>query len=154
MYKKIFISLLIIFSTINMSNVFTSMNESNNNNEKDIVINNINNEDIDVELVDVHKFEDSIDIGEKYSYYAILTMKVENKGEYDIELANIDIYPYQGDKSIKYFVKTSNDNIKGFIGTLNSGENIDIKIGIALYNKDENIKINLVTSEDLCKEYK
>ena len=153
MYKKIFISLLIIFSTINMSNISTSMNESNNN-EKDIIINNINNEDIDVELVDVHKFEDSIDIGEKYSYYAILTMKVKNKGEYDIELANIDIYPYQGDKSTKYFVKTSNDNIKGFIGTSNSSENIDIKIGIALYNKDENIKINLVTSEDLCKEYK
>ena len=38
MYKKIFISLLIIFSTINMSNVSTSMNESNNNKKKILLL--------------------------------------------------------------------------------------------------------------------
>ncbi|MBC5995580.1 hypothetical protein EAI30_04025 [Romboutsia ilealis] len=153
MYKKVFISLLIILSIISISNISTSMNESHNS-EKDVIINNINNKDIDVRLVDINKFVDSIDIGEKYSYYAILTMRVENKGKNYIELANIDIYPYQGDKSTKYFVNTSNDNINGFIGTLNSGENIYIKIGVALYNNDESIKINLVTSEDIIQEYK
>ena len=152
MYKKIFISLFIIFFMTNISNTSSSMSNINDN-EKEITI-NINNKDIEVDVVDINKFEDFIDIEEKYSYYYVLTIKVKNKGDYDIDLANIDIYPYQGYKSTKYFVNNSNDNINGFIGTLKSGENKEIKIGILLYNKYENIKIDLDILDNTYKEYK
>lgn len=158
MCKRIFISLLIIFISISMCNVSISMNNSDDdkknytkNNEIEIFINNINNKDLNFKLTDITTFEDEIDIGVKYNYYAILTINVENNSIYDFELSNIDIYPYQGTKSTKYFVKTSEDNIQGFIGTVRSKESLDVKIGVALYNKEDDIKLDLINVQNINK---
>ncbi|SCH38997.1 hypothetical protein [Romboutsia sp. 1001713B170207_170306_H8] len=153
MLKKTLICLLIIFTTISLSNVSISMNEDNNKitEYNNVFINNLNNENIEVMVKDVSMFKERIDIGDIYDFYAIVTMSVENKGLYDIELCTIDIYPYQGNRETKYFVKTSDDDVKGFIGTVNKGEIKDIKVGVALYNKSENIKLNLVTTDEILK---
>ncbi len=157
MFKKILVCLLIIFTTISLSNVSISMNEDSNNkiiednNTNNVFIDNLNNKNMDIRVKDVSMFKEKIDIGDTYDFYAIVTMSVENKGLYDIELCNIDIYPYQGSRETKYFVKTSDDNVKGFIGTIKNGESKDIKIGVALYNKNEDIKLNLVTTDEMIK---
>ena len=156
MHKKIFISLLIIFISLNISNVSQSMNNINIskiNEDKisEVLINNINNKDLNISVENIDIFEESIDIGEKYSCYGFLTINIENKGIYDIELSNIDIYPYQGENPTKYFVKTSDDNIDGLIGTIRSNSNIKAKVGIALYNKTETIRLDLRSIEYINK---
>ena len=162
MCKKAFISALTIFFIISLSNISISMNFDTifsenkfinmNRYEDKIFINNISNKNIDVNVKDMSILKGKINIGQIYDYYAILTINIVNNGLNDIELCDIDIYPYQGSKSTKYFVKTSDDNIKGFIGTIRPRENKDIKIGIALYNQNDNIKLNLITKNENSKK--
>lgn len=119
---------------------------------KDVWINNMSDNDLKIRVVDVNIVEEKINIGDSYNASAIITMNVANNGLYDVELSNIDIYPYQGGKPIKYFVTTSKDNISGFIGNIKSGDSKNIKIGVALHNTKESIKLEMSNIEDITNE--
>lgn len=119
---------------------------------KDVWINNISDNDLKIRVTDVNIIEEKINIDNTYNASAIITMNVANNGKCDIELSNIDIYPYQGGKPTKYFVSTSNDNISGFIGNIKTGDSKNIKIGVALYNTNENIKLEMSNIEDVANE--
>ena len=119
---------------------------------KDVWINNMSDNDLKIRVVDVNIVEERINIGDSYDASAIITMNVANNGLYDVELSNIDIYPYQGGKPIKYFVTTSKDNISGFIGNIKSGDSKNIKIGVALHNTKESIKLEMSNIEDITNE--
>lgn len=115
---------------------------------KDIWVNNTNCNDIKIEVLDVDLLKEPVYIDKDYLGSAILTMKITNKGIYDMELSNIDIYPYQGKEPTKYFVKTSDDDVTGFSGNLRSGESKKIKVGVALNNISQPIKMQLSNIED------
>jgi hypothetical protein len=119
---------------------------------KDVWINNRSDNDLKIRVVDVNIVEEKINIGDSYNASAIITMNVANNGLYDVELSNIDIYPYQGGKPIKYFVTTSKDNVSGFIGNIKSGDSKNIKIGVALHNTKESIKLEMSNIEDITNE--
>ena len=119
---------------------------------KDVWINNMSDNDLKIRVLDVNIVEEKINIGDSYDASAIITMNVANNGLYDVELSNIDIYPYQGGKPIKYFVTTSKDNISGFIGNIKSGDSKNIKIGVALHNTKESIKLEMSNIEDITNE--
>lgn len=118
--------------------------QENNN----ILINDIEKNDINVKLLDIDVRNENLTIDKIYKGYAVLTMDVKNNGKNDIELSNIDIYPYQGNENIKYFVSTSSEDIKGFIGNLKPNESKIIKMGVALSNIEENIKLEFLNIED------
>lgn len=151
MNKKIFITLftliLVFFSTNTSICIVKDKNLS-----KDIWINNIEDNNLKIKILDVNVSDKNIDIGKKYNAFAIITMRVENTGAYEIELSNIDVYPFQGSKPTKYFVNTSEDNITGFLGNLKGKESKNIKMGIALYNKEEPIKLELSNIENTSNE--
>ncbi|MGL4913152.1 MAG: hypothetical protein ACRC3Y_12065 [Romboutsia sp.] len=119
---------------------------------KHVWINNMSDDDLKVSVENIDIIEEPINVGDTYDASAIITMKVANNGKYDIELSNIDIYPYQGGKETKYFVSTAKDNITGFIGNIKSGEAKDVKIGVALHNTDESIKLEMSNIEDKANE--
>ena len=119
---------------------------------KDVWINNMSDNDLKIRVIDVSILEEKINIGNVYDASAILTMNVANNGKYDVELSNIDIYPYQGGKPIKYFISTSQENINGFIGNVKSGESKNIKIGLTLHNTKESIKLEMSNIEDITNE--
>ena len=79
----------------------------------------------------------------------MITMNVENNSKNNIELSNIDVYPYQNNEPIKYFVSTSSENIKGFIGNLSPKESKIIKMGITLNNTNDPIKLEFSNIEDI-----
>ena len=47
---------------------------------------------------------------------------------------------------------TSKDNISGFIGNIKSGDSKNIKIGVALHNTKESIKLEMSNIEDITNE--
>ena len=99
-----------------------------------ILINNINDNIININVTDICIDNKSIKLDETYNASVIITINVKNNGIDDIELANLDIYPYQGNLSTKYFVSTYKDEITGFIGNLKSGESKTLKMGVTLHN--------------------
>ncbi len=117
--------------------------------EKNIWINDINEKEIKVSLVNIDIKEESLNIDKEYNAYAVITMNVQNNSKNNIELSNIDVYPYQNNEPIKYFVSTSSENIKGFIGNLNPKESKIIKMGITLNNTNDPIKLEFSNIEDI-----
>lgn len=118
----------------------------------DIWINNMSDNDIKITIENVDLRKEEINVGKKYDASAIITMKVSNNGKYDVELSNIDIYPYQGGKETKYFVSTGNENITGFIGNIKSGESKIVKMGVTLLNTSDSIKLEMSNIEDIANE--
>ena len=106
--------------------------------EEDIWTSNINDKAINIKVTD-------IDINNT----AIITVDVKNNGLNDIELANLDVYPYQGSLATKYFVSTYKDEISGFIGNLKSGESKTLKMGVTLHNTKEPIRLEFSDIEDI-----
>ena len=82
---------------------------------------------------DIRLKENSLSLGDSYKGIAIVTLEVENNNIRELELSNIDIYPYQNEILTKCFVTTAKDDIKGMVGYLKSGEKTDIKIGNFYY---------------------
>lgn len=117
-------------------------------NNREILLNNVKEEEIKIEVIDIKVKNKEIDISEKYTASSIITMKVSNNSSHDMELSNIDIAPYQSDLPSKYFVSTSEENIHGFIGNLKSGESKIIKIGIGLHNTEDPIKLEICNTQD------
>ena len=148
MKVKLLKSILIILFLICSSNVSICLEKEYITEDK-IWINNINKDDINIEVTDVSVNEESIYLDEVYNASAILTMNVKNNGLDDVELANLDIYPYQGNLEIKYFVSTYKNDINGFIGNLKSGESKDLKIGVTLHNTKDPVILKFHNIEDI-----
>ena len=148
MKVKLLKSILIILFLICSSNVSICLEKEYITEDK-IWINNINKDVINIEVTDVSVNEESIYLDEVYNASAILTMNVKNNGLDDVELANLDIYPYQGNLEIKYFVSTYKNDINGFIGNLKSGESKDLKIGVTLHNTKDPVILKFHNIEDI-----
>ena len=148
MKVKLLKSILIILFLICSSNVSICLEKEYITEDK-IWINNINKDVINIEVIDVSVNEESISLDEVYNASAILTMNVKNNGLDDVELANLDIYPYQGNLEIKYFVSTYKNDINGFIGNLKSGESKDLKIGVTLHNTKDPVILKFHNIEDI-----
>ena len=148
MKVKLLKSILIILFLICSSNVSICLEKEYITEDK-IWINNINKDVINIEVTDVSINEESISLDEVYNASAILTMNVKNNGLDDVELANLDIYPYQGNLEIKYFVSTYKNDINGFIGNLKSGESKDLKIGVTLHNTKDPVILKFHNIEDI-----
>lgn len=114
-----------------------------------ILINNINDNFININVTDICIDNKSIKLDETYNASVIITINVKNNGIDDIELANLDIYPYQGNLSTKYFVSTYKDEITGFIGNLKSGESKTLKMGVTLHNTNEPIRLEFNHIDDI-----
>ena len=145
---KLLKSIATIFFLICSSNVSICL-EKEYITEENIWINNINKDVINIEVTDVSINDESIYLDEVYNASAILTMNVKNNGLDDIELANLDIYPYQGNLETKYFVSTYKNDINGFIGNLKSGESKDLKIGVTLHNTKDPVILKFHNIEDI-----
>ena len=148
MKVKLLKSILIILFLICSSNVSICLEKEYITEDK-IWINNINKDVINIEVIDVSVNEESISLDEVYNASAILTMNVKNNGLDDVELANLDIYPYQGNLEIKYFVSTYKNDINGFIGNLKSGESKDLKIGVTLHNTKDPVILKFHNIEEI-----
>ena len=72
--------------------------------EEDIWTSNINDKAINIKVTDIAIKQYIYRIDEVYIASAIITVDVKNNGLNDIELANLDVYPYQGSLATKYFV--------------------------------------------------
>ena len=114
-----------------------------------ILIDNINDNIININVTDICIDNKTIELDQIYNASVIITMNVKNNGIDDIELANLDIYPYQGNLSTKYFVSTYKDEINGFIGNLKSGESKTLKMGVTLYNTNEPIRLEFDHIDDI-----
>ncbi len=107
------------------------------------------NKALHIKVTDIAVNNASIELDEVYNASAIITMNVKNKGLNDIELANLDVYPYQGTLATKYFVSTYKDEINGFIGNLKSGESKTLKMGVTLHNTKDPITLEFSDIEDI-----
>ena len=110
---------------------------------------NINDKAINIKVTDIAINNTSIELDEVYNASAIITVDVKNNGLNDIELANLDVYLYQGSLATKYFVSTYKDEISGFIGNLKSGESKTLKMGVTLHNTKEPIRLEFSDIEDI-----
>lgn len=117
--------------------------------EEQIWIRNMDNKALHIKVTDIAVNNASIELDEVYNASAIITMNVKNNGLNDIELANLDVYPYQGTLATKYFVSTYKDDISGFIGNLKSGESKTLKMGVTLHNTKDPITLEFSDIEDI-----
>ncbi len=147
MYKKILTVLTTICFVFCSTSLAISL-ENKSYKENYVLINNLGDNSIKIKVKNIEIVNEPIKIDEKYSASAIITMDVENNGMDNLELANLDVYPYQGNKATKYFVSTEENEIKGFIGYLKGGESKEVKIGVALHNKKEPINIKFSNIEN------
>ena len=139
MNTKFFTSIVTIFFLLCLSTASICL-EKEYITEEDIWTSNINDKAIN---------NTSIELDEVYNASAIITVDVKNNGLNDIELANLDVYPYQGSLATKYFVSTYKDEISGFIGNLKSGESKTLKMGVTLHNTKEPIRLEFSDIEDI-----
>ena len=121
MKTKFFKSIVTIFFLLCLSTASICL-EKEYITEEDIWTSNINDKAINIKVTDIAINNTSIELDEVYNASAIITVDVKNNGLNDIELANLDVYPYQGSLATKYFVSTYKDEISGFLEKLKSGE--------------------------------
>ena len=146
--KKIFTkNIIFILFLICSTNISICLEKEYITKEK-IYINNINSEVINIEPIDIVIDDSSILLDEVYNASAIITVNVKNNSLEDIELANLDVYPYQDNLPIKYFVSTYKNDINGFIGNLKSGESKTLKMGATLHNTKDPIRLEFYNIED------
>ena len=107
-------------------------------------------EQINICVKDVEVKQEDIDISDDYDKFAILTFTVVNTSLKPLELSDIDYKFYQNNKLQETFTNKE-DNIYGFLGSLESGESKTIKICVSL----ENIKQSIVfLINNKCGNYK
>ena len=92
----------------------------------------IYNDTLDIKVKKVDLKNKKVKLDKNYEGMAIITLEVKNKDVVDVELSNIDVYPYQNHKSTECFVITQQGEVTGMIGNLQRGDKKDIKIGVAL----------------------
>ena len=107
-------------------------------------------EQINISLKDIELEQKNVEISDDYDKFAILTFTVVNTSLKPLELSDIDYKFYQNNKLQETFTNKE-DNIYGFLGSLESGESKTIKICVSL----ENIKQPIVfLINNKCGNYK
>ena len=107
-------------------------------------------EQINISLKDIELEQKNVEISDDYDKFAILTFTVVNTSLKPLELSDIDYKFYQNNKLQDTFTNKE-DNIYGFLGSLESGEGKTIKICVSL----ENIKQPIVfLINNKCGNYK
>lgn len=108
---------------------------------------------LDIKVKDINLREESLELGESYNGVAIVTLEVKNNNIMDLELSNIDIYPYQNEQLTKCFVTTASGDINGMVGYLKSNESKDVKIGVALNDLENPLELEFMSADEN-QEYK
>lgn len=149
--KKEFIICLTILFTLCIYNNTSHCFNKNNDFQNVFYINNINDKDIKIEISNVEIINNAISLDEIYEAHSIITMDITNTGLDCVELPNINYSIYQGDKKLQTFIQTQNECL-GFVGILESGERKQIKIGVALEEKNTPLKLVFENLSDIKKE--
>lgn len=149
MKKEFIICLTILFTLCIYNNISYCFN--NNDFPNVLHINNINDKDIKIEIADMEIINSAISLDEIYEVYSIITMDISNTGLDCVELSNINYSVYQHDKKLQTFIQTQNECL-GFVGTLESGECKQIKIGVVLEEKNTPLKLVFENLSDTKKE--
>lgn len=150
MKKKIIICLTVLFTLFNINDTSYSFNR-NNNLKNSLYLNNINDKDIKIEVNNIETINSAINLDEIYDTYSIIIMNITNTGLDYVELSNINYSIYQGNKKLNTFIDSKNKYL-GFVGTLESGECKEIKIGVILEEKDTQLKLVFENLSDAKKE--
>ncbi|WP_373598557.1 hypothetical protein [Paraclostridium bifermentans] len=135
--------IFIILNIILIGNLFLTGAEALNNN-RNIIYKNINMnycDTLNIRVEDINLKDESICLGEYYNGMAIITLEVKNNDVVDMELSNIDINPYQNESLTECFVTTESGEVTGMIGNLQRGESKYVKIGVALENLKDPVKL-------------
>jgi len=144
----IYISMLLVVFTFN--NASYSINK-NNHFQNLLYVNNINDKDIKIEIINVETINSAISLDQVYESYSIITMDITNTGLDNEELSNINYFAYQDNKKLQTFIQSQNKYL-GFVGTLASGEQKEIKIGVVLEKKNTPLKLVFENLSDSKKE--
>lgn len=149
--EKGFITCLVILSVLCSFNNRSYCFNKNNNLKNLLYVNNINDKDIKIEITDVETINSTISLDEIYETYSIITMDIFNAGLDSIELSNINYSIYQCNKKLQTFIESQNKYL-GFIGTIESGQHKEIKIGVILEEKNAPLKLVFENLSDIKKE--
>ncbi len=145
--KLVIISLGVLISTI-----ITSKDIQAIKSVKDNTNNHVHTYDcscnISIKVKDIRLKKGYLSLGEIYNGVAIVTLEVKNNDIVDLELSNIDIYPYQNDTLTKCFVTTAEGDINGMVGYLKSGEKSDVKIGVALSDLENPLELEFISADE------
>lgn len=144
--SKKFIICLILFTLCSFNTSY-----SNNNLNESLNLNNTNDENVKIEIKNVEIINSAINLDEIYEAYSIITMNIVNTGLDYMELSNINYYFYQNHKKLQTFIQSENGYL-GFVGTLESGEEKEIKIGVVLEEKNTPLKLVFENLNDINKE--
>ncbi|MBU5336679.1 hypothetical protein [Intestinibacter bartlettii] len=93
---------------------------------------------INISLKDIELEQKNVEISDDYDKFAILTFNVINTSLEPLELSQIKYEFYQDNKLQDTFINTEQD-IYGFLGKLDSGENKIVKICVSLENMKQPI---------------
>lgn len=93
---------------------------------------------INISLKDIELEQKNVEISDDYDKFAILTFNVINTSLEPLELSQIKYEFYQDNKLQDTFINTE-QNIYGFLGKLDSGENKIVKICVSLENMKQPI---------------
>ncbi len=146
MYKR-FIKILICICFILLNVNIAVAIESLGLNDSYVYLTNMNEENVNIEIKKIDLVDEPIEIGQVYDASAVMTINIKNNSYNNIELSNLNVYVYQKNQPTKYFVSTYENEINGFIGYIESGQDKDIKIGVTLHNKNDKVKIELLNIE-------
>ncbi|MEW9080036.1 hypothetical protein [Terrisporobacter glycolicus] len=150
MKKQLIIYIFILIVVYTFNNVSYSINK-NNQFQNSLYVNNINDKDIKIEITNVETINSAISLDEVYESYSIITMNISNTGLDIVELSNINYSVYQDNKKLQTFIQSQNKYL-GFVGTLDSGEQKEVKIGVVLEEKNMPLKLVLENLSDSNKE--
>ena len=144
--KRLGLFLLIIL-LISLNNSIYALDEKDYNDTNYL---KNSTEQINISLKDIELEQKNVEISDDYDKFAILTFTVVNTSLKPLELSDIDYKFYQNNKLQETFTNKE-DNIYGFLGSLESGESKTIKICVSL----ENIKQPIVfLINNKCGNYK
>ncbi|WP_343347899.1 DUF4352 domain-containing protein [Terrisporobacter petrolearius] len=150
MKKELIIYILMLIVVFTFNNVSYSINK-NNPFQSSIYVNNINDKDIKIEITNVETINSAISLDEVYESYSIITMGITNTGLDDVELSNINYSVYQDNKKVQTFIQSQNKYL-GFVGTLGSGEQKKVTIGVVLEKKNKPLKLVFENLSDSSKQ--
>ncbi|HBI91405.1 MAG TPA: hypothetical protein DDY58_02610 [Terrisporobacter glycolicus] len=150
MKKELIIYILMLIGVFTFNNVSYSINK-NNPFQSSIYVNNINDKDIKIEITNVETINSAISLDEVYESYSIITMGITNTGLDDVELSNINYSVYQDNKKLQTFIQSQNKYL-GFVGTLGSGEQKKVTVGVVLEKKNKPLKMFFENLSDSSKQ--
>ena len=151
--KYLWSCIIVIALLLHSLNSISFCIHKSNFDKESLMINNINDKDIKIEIKNAETINSVINLDEIYKTYSIITMDITNTGLDYVELSNINCSIYQNDKKLQTFIQSDNEYL-GFVGVLLSGDKKEIKIGVALEDRNSPLEIVFENLSDTKKEKK